>query len=747
LRGEEAPRRVFSVSPVRVEVRLYRRSRTAAFVSQKVSHFEYYLRCSWTGSPMSEKECCVLENWWDDLPPNYEIRRRWSDIMRFHKALVALEQQAWFKRMRVRVPDLPSKGDLNEFLQNVAATGDACALSKGRLNEEDASHDELSILRQIEEKHLATYFAEASFILGLVPLDVLRSSNAFRQFATSGPSSLQRRPNQFVDTDQAALEAASLALRESWHTAAREKKASGEEAAKLKKAPATIAGELSPISAPTPMSLALKMPEHGGSHYNFFAQVAPAEAFGSASDRDVIRRMVAKERRDMGNRSMLDPEPRSMCSTSRSRSSPLLTAGKAVSDQSPCAGASNKPSQNLRVEIMMADICAGLRTLLLGEEPPEGSRGRRRMQPVEIKGGDTAEGSQEAVLIVYRTYRRLLDEDLEKSDHLKTSAEALDLADGESDDESMLPEQEQRQRRHERERLTYVRDLGVSPELMPVTWHTFFTLINNKSDFSEDCRVKSTCAALLRACRDWRQLEASVAQTYLGVSLNMLFQWLWPSAAYDNVARMLSWIGRLEFEKILQPTPPMISREARLQLENIFKMLDTKRRGTITAEDFAGTSNSSVASAPGKSIIDVDTVRAVYGHNPIGFAQFLEIMCEDNYRAHEDATHMQCGDGTRLEYVVHEVMGCRGWCLRDAPKSEESQRALVSAIGAEVSRWRKLGKTSKKRSDSVVQRIAVVDAQVEPTEHLPARGLASIIGKANKLNLGVQAISAFHGYK
>merc|ERR1719263_1305202 len=109
-------------------------------------------------------------------------------------------------------------------------------------------------------------------------------------------------------------------------------------------------------------------------------------------------------------------------------------------------------------------------------------------------------------------------------------------------------------------------------------------------------------------------------------------------------------------------------------MENIFNLLDVKKRGSISAEDLCGGSTQDTTEAKLKNIVDLDTVRAVYGDAPIRLLQFLEIMCEDNFRGHEEATHCLLDDGNRLVYVEREVTNCRGWVFQDAPESEERQR-------------------------------------------------------------------------
>jgi len=785
----KAPHRVLSVSIVRVEVRLYRRSRTASYVSQQAPHFEYFLRCRWTGEPQWTQDPDVQWNWWDELPPCYEIRRKWNEIVRFHEALATELTHNDKQRVRTKLPELPSKGNLDAFMKSIAATGDVCALSKGRLDAENSSHEDLSNLHNVYvEKYLAPYFSDVSAILSEAHPDVLCASKALRQFATSGPSSLQRRSEQAFDLEnQSAMDAAARVLRDTWKREAQAKKVTKAE-------PGPPRGVSLPVIVVAPPSLGesqsdgalteatrrgaprsrranpddeepslrkltfLARPEKpkNTSHYKFFAQVT-GESFG-INDREVMHRMDQKERRDNARKTMLDPnvfekesvnQPSGRQMTLRptlARSTAEVLTPKAgsrmaepkkkdkldnkkhrettiLSEQSlvNCIAAGHRPDRNLRLAIMMADICAGLRTIMLGEDAPEGQRGRRRNQPVDLSHYDRVEGSPEAALIVNRTYRRLLEEDMQILG--KTNADVEDLDDAQSDDEE-LPEEELRQRRHEKERMAFVEELGVATELMPISWQTVFQWIDRKSDLAEECRIKSTCQALLRALKFWRQLEASVAQSYLGVSLNMLFQWIWPEARFDNIARMLTWIGRHEFEKIRQPTPRVISREDRAQLESIFGMLDNKKRSFITAEDLAGGESSSIESQL-RNIVDVDTVRAVYGRGPIRLLEFLEIACEDNFRGHDDASHVQLEDGRRLVFVARQVTGCRGWLLQDAPQSEETQRSLVEALEIEVDRWKSIGQIPGK----VLEGCSIL----EPTEYLPA------VSKYNRRSLGTSA--------
>lgn len=772
---DEPSRREFSISPVRVEVRLYRRSRSASCVSQKPSHLEYFLQCHLTGEP---KESGVPSlTGWDELPSCYEIRRRWPDIVKFHESLVA---ELGCKK----APDLPSPDLYNteNFVQSMAATGDACALSKGRLNEEDVSHKELFGLHTVYiEKYLQPYFAEVSAILKDIPPEVLCSSKAFRQFATGGPSSLARKKT-FGALEPASLEAASKAMRETWRKAARAKKTAASEP------PATILPSVvTPAVASSPKartdssyqdgydsspsscggtlrSRAVKMPDSSPgkspSHYQYFAtsiDIEP-EVFGALSEYELVNKMMARERREQARNTLLDqPALRPTAPGGRTlkkrgiltRSSPILmNAGTRLVPIAHTVTPNHRPDRNLRLETMMVDICAGVRTIILGEDPPKpgnegGNQHNKRNQPLENSTDDRFEGSQRDVLVVYRTYRRLLGEELPMRGRLTDGPE--DTEDSEEEDSEEETDEQQRQRRNDQERMAFVRDLGVCPELMPISWQTVFNWIDRKSDLAEDCRVKSTCQALLRALKDWRQFEASVAQSYLGVSLNMLFQWLWPCALYNNCAQMLTWIGQHEFQKIRQPTPEVVSKDDREQLEAIFKVLDVHDRGFITAEDLAG-GPSQDSATKSKNIVDVDTVKAVYGGAPIRLVQFLEIMCEDNFRGHDAAAYCQLEDGHRLVYVERNVTDCRGWVYQDAPKSEETQRALIEAVELEIERWKSFGLNHRRAILNNPTGLSIGSVfkrgSIDPMEHLPLSARQDAIKKTERLTLSGSAFIA-----
>jgi len=675
-RQKDAQRhRMLTLSIVRVEVRVYRRSRTSSDVIRKPAHFQYILRCQWSDS----QESSPVGYWWDELPSSYEIRRRWEDVVRLHTALRLIAE---------KIPDLPHRGSVDDFLI--------------------ASEDELSDLTYVYvENRLAPYFADISVVLRDIPPASLSESKAFRFVVTSGPSSLQRAmPFARLSTPELQAAARSLKQSQSWQDSQSMTIHRKEERAEDRRSPIVQVINADEPQVRTPEdSLSLlattKGPQRwGASHYHFFAKALPPQALGSPSGRDLCFQMELKERRELAYRTFLEPlpcvnkhRPGSQRSLQRQRahaSSPALVGvGKAAAASEGLASmlAGHGRVKTSRLEMTLKEICAGLRTLILNEEAPEVLRGKRKLA-ADIVLDERNEGSHIETLTVYRIYRKLLDEDC--SDAKLISAGLKDSTEGSStEEEDDLTEEEKREQRHERERLAYIKDLGVPRELLPISWTAIFVWVEREGDFADDSKKKSCCMSTLRALKDWRQFEASVAQSHLGVSLNMLFQWIWPCAAPSNIATMLSWIAQFEFEKIRQPTPELMSSAARIQVETAFKVLDVKGRGYINAEDLAGRPGQTPAEAS-RNIIDVDTVREVYGRHPMGLSKFLEIMSPDGFRGHEDATQVMLGDGCGLVLSNRELVGCSGWIYRDAPQTEEHQRRIIDAIEAEVKRWKNL---------------------------------------------------------
>lgn len=240
---QEHRRRDIAIYVTRVDIRMYRRTRLASDVSRCPPHFVYHMRVEWSGpagerntwkklrssprasrsqSPDSRRPCsrasCGSSSsianspnagpWWESLPERYAVRRRWQDIARFHEALVtnlAVDPETGCNRVKGKIPILPSKGDLDSWLQAYAATEDACALSRKlplappQLSTEvgrniQAQMADLDGLHWVYVKQrLAPYFVEVNKILRELPTAVLAGSGALFSLVVPGSAGLRDR--------------------------------------------------------------------------------------------------------------------------------------------------------------------------------------------------------------------------------------------------------------------------------------------------------------------------------------------------------------------------------------------------------------------------------------------------------------------------------------------------------------------------------------------------------------------------
>ncbi|CAE7715797.1 unnamed protein product [Symbiodinium sp. CCMP2592] len=147
-------RRELKLGIQRVELRLYRRTRTSSEIFTKPPHFVYIIRCSWDGEqsscrslssprgPPPRSQSPRVESprgfeepwpWWESLPKCYTVRRRWHEIVRFHEALkheLANDPVLGCRRVKAKLPVLPDPADVDSWLKTYAATNDACALGR-----------------------------------------------------------------------------------------------------------------------------------------------------------------------------------------------------------------------------------------------------------------------------------------------------------------------------------------------------------------------------------------------------------------------------------------------------------------------------------------------------------------------------------------------------------------------------------------------------------------------------------------
>lgn len=218
-------RRELSINIIKVELRLYRRSRNCCEIYSAPPHFVYHVRLEWSGdslprcalsprasprSPRSAGQTDDAETWWDSLPRSYVVKRRWHEIVRFHEALInelAYDPLSNCNRVKARVPPLPGKGDLDSWTHSYAATGDACALSRRKKldppkcvapphGHTDDTKEDLEGLHWIYvELRLAPYFAQVNAVLAELPTDVLATSVALRRFVLPGSrAAMQKAP-------------------------------------------------------------------------------------------------------------------------------------------------------------------------------------------------------------------------------------------------------------------------------------------------------------------------------------------------------------------------------------------------------------------------------------------------------------------------------------------------------------------------------------------------------------------------
>jgi len=204
--GMEA--RQLTLSIPRFEVKTYRRVCSASDRIPKPPHFIYHLRCTWTGPPRTDVEFGSDEDliaqqkgeryWWDSLPSNYTVKRRWNDIQKFHTLVdqeLAFDKKGGYRRVKTRTPVLPKAGELDAFLVSLAATGDVMAMTRRRSEVTGAGEDalgELDLLHTVYVDRLKPYFLEMNKVLAEVPPELIQDCHALRNFVTSGVSCKKR---------------------------------------------------------------------------------------------------------------------------------------------------------------------------------------------------------------------------------------------------------------------------------------------------------------------------------------------------------------------------------------------------------------------------------------------------------------------------------------------------------------------------------------------------------------------------
>eukprot|EP00930_Biecheleria_cincta_P012519 TRINITY_DN11644_c0_g1_i1.p1 TRINITY_DN11644_c0_g1~~TRINITY_DN11644_c0_g1_i1.p1 ORF type:complete len:827 (+),score=135.04 TRINITY_DN11644_c0_g1_i1:87-2567(+) len=768
--------RRLTLSIPRVDVRLVQRTRTSADNTLKPAHFQYIVRCDWSGNRREDIDFGSAEDldaqqagelyWWDTLPNSYVLRHQWADIRKLHNLVaneLAFDQKAGYWRVKTRMPELPAPGNLDKFIVTLAASGDVMALNRrDGLQPKDSQPDfEKRALEDLDffhtiyvENRLAPYIAELNKILAELPLDILRGSQSLRKFCTNGAACRVRPPDQIFfgpapHFDPSQLDARVNIARKSGQSLRKSKKPPAPQPVVAKPPQAAVQ------EAPSGLSRAESSPELAShdadldhpsfseedaarrrrlesSHYGFFAKALSNKDLAH-SNRDYWKRMVAKERRELGRRTLLMPLEDSGMPPMLSRSAsaaagrlPMLPpprpwemkpgmhrSGSGLQDTAPSLKESLNLSLKSRPEelaqdkevgqkdVITRDLCEGLRISLLGEQFSQVPRSIRLLQPMPVRPLPNEAETKK----VYRLYCDLLAE------------EGLTPAAGdEIGSPPLSSEQQHRPTRAFARAVSTDKDYGkhrraalVCKELTRISWKSILNWVQHMEDLAEDFRKRSVIAALNRALQNWRKKLASPRQRRNGVSLAMLISWIWPNVTEQHMTQMMEWICMFELDKFRQPTPPLMDAQDRKVLESIFHTMDRHGKGSVLPEDIAGGKDQVVADKL-KNIVDADTVKAVIGEDRVTLLPFLELMCENGYRAHEGAKEVWvCEDSSNREGKIGEVrkkivqqnrkaIGKKIWVVEGNPPEEEQARRLADVFEAEVLRWRTMAEAAAMKS-------------------------------------------------
>lgn len=763
-----SPGRKLQLTVPNIDLRMYRRTRTSADSIGKRPTFEYLVRCQWRDDlpvPVSEAQEPDPPHggyWWDSLPHTYVLRRRWTDIERFHALLVnelAFDRKLGCARVKARVPDLPCKADINKFELGVAATGDCRALTRLAHGEERGTGKANDPWSELERLHttyvgnrLGPFFEDVNKVLAEVPKHVCHASDALRKFVVSGHSSKHRPPNALAATQskfvgripmrldpadliepaKALLHSEGSILDRCWSDTFVQKVQKPKQQVNAAKRrfphvpppprgniPTSPQSPVMPIStistfrdacSPTnhvtsPRSTTqdeLRKSRLTSSHYGFFANTSMrSDGFGYSSKDHFWKRMFVKERAELGRRLLLNHgrhacDSFSVDSTERLPCLPPLSSEECSTNWS--MGAKTE-SQTLRgterrsksghgsfsfhtekldskythAVVVMRDIGEGLRVNILGDEPNMMPRSLRKDQPLEEK----PPASEKQTLDVYKIYREV--------HRMAANPGSADVGSSDEEDRRVpTPPTAEEKRRSELKQ----KEDNILRSLQPMKWSAFLEWAERKEDFAPDFRKRSVCAAMNRALVLFRQHHCECDEYSSGVSITQFFRWIWPDTTSEHLATMLTWVCLSEVQKIRQETPRVIDQDQRRRLENLFELMDNGSKGHCTVEDIAGGSEQGIE-AKLKNIVDVDTVRSFYGDRPIDFKGFKELMCEDGYRAHEDATRVVLPSSGKLKKQSRDVIGVTIWVLEDPGPAELAQRQYVESIEAEIIRWRR----------------------------------------------------------
>mmetsp|Transcript_24080 Transcript_24080/g.71670 ORF Transcript_24080/g.71670 Transcript_24080/m.71670 type:complete len:813 (+) Transcript_24080:63-2501(+) len=733
-----------------LDLRFYRRSRTSASTHAEPAHVEFIVKCNWEGT---HKEKSASSAWWEALPQTYSLKRRWGDIVAFHQAVcieLTWDKESQFTRIKTPIPKLPQKPDLDKLITGVASRGDSRIVHRdngGKIDDLDMLH--LVYVRG----QLKPYFAEVTKILAELPVDLLLTSKAFEKFVKSGteckvkdPTAMGPAKEKFFGPRPALLSEEELLLASkrqaagcppSPHVSPRQQKPRSK-----KKSPEPPPA-LKPVRPPEPKAPMGDEPDEGqdiahsgssptmgltmmqsqssiggigamipfaeetrrwpkdekrkhrmaASHYSFFAQVLKdPRDFNKASGKDFWKLMQAKERKELGRRGMwkntASDQPE-WASRSVGRLPALPPPGRSdpfAADpmrdahlKSLAKSMSFKPSTSspkmatidtkVSVEVIIRDISEGLRVIILNDAPSNVPRQVRLSMEPEYR----APADEHDAIKIYRVYRAMLQWEEEGA----LAGEGSDRGDPDED------------------RFSDSGD-GYSPassrnvpitDLSPIDWSVLLAWAQHQEDFASDFKLRSCCSTLLRALMIFNDKFTSPMDKVEGVHLTQIIQWIWPDIPSAHVAQMLTWICLEELSYFRFPTPRLVDKDQDASLRNIFVSCDPDGTGYCYPEDVAGARDH--GARLDNHLVDKLTVERVCGDGKISKGRFLEYMCEEGCRGHEDAENVWLEDGRRLVRQHRKIVDVTTWVLKDVPEQEMPQRLLADAIEKEIRRWRR----------------------------------------------------------
>lgn len=218
-----------------------------------------------------------------------------------------------------------------------------------------------------------------------------------------------------------------------------------------------------------------------------------------------------------------------------------------------------------------------------------------------------------------------------------------------------------------------------------VTWRSFFTWVETGS-YGVGVREKCVFEAMLRASKSWHQHKATPVQQRMGVSLSMIFRWMWPFVSINGLRKMFTGLCLEAYENVRLPEPPVIGERERSEMVRLYNSMDMDKKGYCNAFDMAGGDHADYKVRL-RNTIDEASVKRILGDRPILLEEFLELMCENGYRGTEGSTRAICADGRHVDLYSSEVVDFVCWIFHEAPQEQVEWMRKAEALEDEVHHW------------------------------------------------------------